>query len=188
MAGAKLPTVIPVARAASAHDHQPVVIKLIGKGLRSRQGLRSRAGGPQLRKWRADNTILRMRYGYKDIRRFPGSHAECSKTPVPGPTLRVKPGDVLRIKLINDMPPNGNSRRRDHALPHDFNTTNLHSHGLHASRASPTMSSTSWSRARAATSRLPFLRPCPKQIGIASCAWLQPTCKSRTARVVTLSN
>ena len=52
---------------------------------------------------------------------------------VPGPTLRLKPGDVLRIKLINDMPPNRDPTPIDHLLPHQFNTTNFHSHGLHVS-------------------------------------------------------
>ncbi len=43
--------------------------------------------------------------------------------------LRLKPGDLLRIKLINDMPPNRDPAPVDHSLPHQFNTTNLHSHG-----------------------------------------------------------
>ncbi len=126
----KLPTVIPVARAASAHDHQPVVIDRIRKDFTPgapfvEPEVRSSANG-------ALDTILRMRYGYKDIGGF-RLYMRMYEDTVPGPTLRVKPGDVLRIKLINDMPPNRDSPPEDHALPHDFNTTNLHSHGLHVS-------------------------------------------------------
>jgi len=78
------------------------------------------------------NTTLRMRYAYRDL----GGYRLYMRTyegTSPGPTLRLKPGDVLRIKLINDMPPNRDPGPVDHGLPHDFNTTNLHSHGLHVS-------------------------------------------------------
>lgn len=47
-----------------------------------------------------------------------------------GPTLRVKPGDVLRIRLINDLPPNKPHMGHNPNIPHGFNTTNLHTHGL----------------------------------------------------------
>ena len=126
----KLPAVIPVARAASAHDHQPVVVDRIRKDFTPgapfvEPEVRRSANG-------ALNTMLRMRYAYKDIGGF-RLYMRMYEGTVPGPTLRVKPGDVLRIKLINDMPPNRDSPPEDHALPHDFNTTNLHSHGLHVS-------------------------------------------------------
>ena len=45
----------------------------------------------------------------------------------------MKPGDVLRIKLINDLPPNRDPVPVIHSLPHQFNTTNFHAHGLHVS-------------------------------------------------------
>ena len=48
-----------------------------------------------------------------------------------GPTLRAKPGDTLRIHLDNQLPPD-----TDHGVMntlHAFNTTNLHTHGLHVS-------------------------------------------------------
>ena len=66
-----------------------------------------------------------------------------------GPTLRVKPGDTIRIKLINNLPPEPNSEQRNlisettpegceyematmaSNTPHNFNTTNFHTHGLH---------------------------------------------------------
>ncbi|WP_149496917.1 redoxin domain-containing protein [Roseiconus lacunae] len=53
-----------------------------------------------------------------------------------GPTLRVKPGEILRVKLKNLLPPeNPNEHPDDINTPHDFNTTNLHTHGLHVSPA-----------------------------------------------------
>lgn len=48
-----------------------------------------------------------------------------------GPTLRAKPGDTLRVHLENQLPPDA-----DHGVMntlHAFNTTNLHTHGLHVS-------------------------------------------------------
>lgn len=50
-----------------------------------------------------------------------------------GPTLRAKPGDTLQIIIKNMLPPN--PAHQDMSQPHDFNTTNLHTHGLHVSPA-----------------------------------------------------
>ena len=50
-----------------------------------------------------------------------------------GPTLRAKPGDTLRITLDNMLPLNPITTTHDLDTPHDFNTTNLHTHGLHVS-------------------------------------------------------
>ena len=53
-----------------------------------------------------------------------------------GETIRVKPGDTLRVDFMNDLPldpcvePQG-----AHTIPTCFNTTNLHVHGLHVSPA-----------------------------------------------------
>jgi FtsP/CotA-like multicopper oxidase with cupredoxin domain len=77
-------------------------------------------------------TTLRMRYAWKDI----GGYRLYMRTyegTIPGPTLRVKPGDTLRIKLVNDLPPNRDPTPANHSVPHNFNTTNFHSHGLHVS-------------------------------------------------------
>jgi FtsP/CotA-like multicopper oxidase with cupredoxin domain len=46
-----------------------------------------------------------------------------------GPTLRARPGDTLRIKLVNNLPPEPGPQ--GHSGFHGFNTTNLHTHGLH---------------------------------------------------------
>jgi FtsP/CotA-like multicopper oxidase with cupredoxin domain len=77
-------------------------------------------------------TTLQARYAYKDIggyRLYLRSYEGMS----PGPTLRVRAGDVLRIRLINDLPPNPDPVPLDMALPHHFNTTNFHFHGGHVS-------------------------------------------------------
>jgi len=63
---------------------------------------------------------------------------------VPGPTFRLKPGDKLEFMITNQLPPsdappppyeNVESCHMLMALnvPGCFNTTNLHTHGLHAS-------------------------------------------------------
>ncbi len=125
-----LPGSILAARAAPADDHQPVGddkdLKDFTPGAPFVEPeVRSSANGTL-------TTTLRMRYAYKDIGGY-RLYMRMYEGTVPGPTLRVKPGDVLRIKLINDMPPNRESMPADHSLPHHFNTTNLHSHGLHVS-------------------------------------------------------
>jgi FtsP/CotA-like multicopper oxidase with cupredoxin domain len=65
---------------------------------------------------------------------------------IPGPTLRVRPGDLLRINLVNrlellpDALPENNpflctvpDRFRDEADPSTYCDTNLHTHGFHVS-------------------------------------------------------
>jgi FtsP/CotA-like multicopper oxidase with cupredoxin domain len=79
-------------------------------------------------------TNLRVGYTYKDM----GGYRLSLRTyegNVPGPTLRLQPGDHLRIRLTNDLPPNPDTVPVDMSLPHHFNTTNLHTHGLHVSPA-----------------------------------------------------
>lgn len=49
-----------------------------------------------------------------------------------GPTLILDPGDTLKIKLINDLPPNPPVTRTG-MYPHEPYTTNFHSHGLEVS-------------------------------------------------------
>jgi FtsP/CotA-like multicopper oxidase with cupredoxin domain len=75
-------------------------------------------------------TTLQVRYVYKDIGGYRLS-LRSYEGMIPGPTLRVRPGDVLRIRLINDLPPNLDPVPLDMALPHHFNTTNFHFHGSH---------------------------------------------------------
>lgn len=49
-----------------------------------------------------------------------------------GPTLRVKPGDKLRILLDNKLGADG-AKPANINQPHQLNTVNLHTHGLHVS-------------------------------------------------------
>jgi suppressor of ftsI len=50
---------------------------------------------------------------------------------VPGPMLKTKPGDTLRIRVQNSLPPyDSTGWNGDHNVPHDLSTTNLHLHGL----------------------------------------------------------
>jgi FtsP/CotA-like multicopper oxidase with cupredoxin domain len=51
---------------------------------------------------------------------------------LPGPTLRLRRGQTLGLKQINNLPPNG-PFNGDHNTPHHFNSFNLHTHGLHVS-------------------------------------------------------
>jgi FtsP/CotA-like multicopper oxidase with cupredoxin domain len=115
---------------AQTHDHEPVDDYEAWKNFKP--------GAPFVepevrRSTRGElSTTLRMGYAYKDIGGY-RLYVRTYEGTIPGPTLRVKPGDVLRIKLINDMPPNRDPTPIIHSLPHQFNMTNLHSHGLHVS-------------------------------------------------------
>jgi FtsP/CotA-like multicopper oxidase with cupredoxin domain len=80
------------------------------------------------------DTALRVAFGDFDLN---GQRLKlrCYNNALVGPTLRVRPGDVLRINLLNDLPPNGDQDAviTDMNLPHHVNSTNLHTHGLHVS-------------------------------------------------------
>ena len=77
-------------------------------------------------------TELRVQYTYADIGGYRLS-LRAYEGVIPGPTLRVQPGDVLHVNLINDLPPNRADLPLNTDLPHHFNTTNVHVHGLHVS-------------------------------------------------------
>jgi FtsP/CotA-like multicopper oxidase with cupredoxin domain/peroxiredoxin len=59
----------------------------------------------------------------------------CYNGVLAGPTLRARPGDLLKIKLVNALPPNPVSGEHANNTLHEYNTTNLHTHGLHVSPA-----------------------------------------------------
>jgi len=52
---------------------------------------------------------------------------------IPGPTLRLRPGDTLQLRLLNQLPPETEEAPMDINMPHHFNVTNLHTHGFHVS-------------------------------------------------------
>ena len=54
---------------------------------------------------------------------------------LPGPTLRLHPGDVLEIGFANELPDNSIPQPEPGKwnVPNRFNTTNLHYHGFHVS-------------------------------------------------------
>ena len=77
-------------------------------------------------------TALRCSYAYREVggvRLYVRSYEGGS----PGPTLRMKPGETLKIRLTNDFPPNRDLMPFDISNPHQFNNTNFHFHGSHAS-------------------------------------------------------
>ncbi|MCL4217907.1 MAG: multicopper oxidase domain-containing protein, partial [Candidatus Hydrogenedentes bacterium] len=50
---------------------------------------------------------------------------------LPGPMVRVRPGDTLRLRLVNNLPLNTDGPPADVNIPNHPNTANLHVHGLH---------------------------------------------------------
>ncbi|MFF0476609.1 multicopper oxidase family protein [Streptomyces sp. NPDC004284] len=51
---------------------------------------------------------------------------------IPGPTLRLRGGQTLRLTHINGLPPNP-PHTGGHNTPHSPNSFNLHTHGMHVS-------------------------------------------------------
>jgi FtsP/CotA-like multicopper oxidase with cupredoxin domain len=79
-------------------------------------------------------TQLRVQHAYNDIGGY-RLYLRNYEGKIPGPTLRVQPGDTLRIRLINDLPPNREGPLLYQDLPQLLNTTNFHAHGMHVSPA-----------------------------------------------------
>ncbi len=52
-----------------------------------------------------------------------------------GPTLRVRQGDTMKVRVVNALPADLPAATMSHDMnrPHDINVTNLHTHGLHIS-------------------------------------------------------
>ena len=48
----------------------------------------------------------------------------------PAPTLVAKPGDILRVRQINNLPPEAPMPHHNINHPHGFNDINFHTHGL----------------------------------------------------------
>lgn len=86
--------------------------------------LQSEDGQLRAKLW-MDITQIQLPTGPAKLRIFNGS--------VPGPTLRVSPGDVLEVAFENRMPPNPDDDPTLVNTPNRFNTTNVHYHGFHVS-------------------------------------------------------
>jgi FtsP/CotA-like multicopper oxidase with cupredoxin domain len=53
---------------------------------------------------------------------------------LPGSTWELRPGQTLRVDLVNDLPPlDEPPSTSGHDRPHAWTTTNLHTHGMHVS-------------------------------------------------------
>ncbi|WP_406008324.1 multicopper oxidase domain-containing protein [Streptomyces sp. NBC_00637] len=92
---------------------------------------------PEIRGTAPDTGRLetRLTVGFTE-RMIPGVGTVTTRTyegTIPGPTLRVRPGDSLEITHVNALPPNdaAAAAHQDMNLPHHFNTFNLHTHGMH---------------------------------------------------------
>lgn len=79
-------------------------------------------------------TTLDVRLANHDLNGQAFSHRSYNGL-IGGPTLRVRPGDMLRVRVNNNLPPDDESMVMpvDVNVPHGFNVTNLHTHGLHVS-------------------------------------------------------
>jgi FtsP/CotA-like multicopper oxidase with cupredoxin domain/peroxiredoxin len=77
-------------------------------------------------------TTLVVKYGDNVIRRS-HVHLRSYNGRLVGPTLRAKPGDVLKIRVENQLPPIAESPVHAVNVPHARNSTNIHTHGLHVS-------------------------------------------------------
>lgn len=78
----------------------------------------------------ADNFIFNPSTGQNDK-----VHLRSYNGELVGPTMRVRPGQLLRILLRNNLPANDPSCKsnQNEDIPHCYNSTNLHTHGWHVS-------------------------------------------------------
>ena len=85
---------------------------------------------------RSVNGVLRatLRVEYGD-NRIHGAfvHLRSYNGKLVGPTLRAKPGDVLQIRVDNQLPEIPETPVHTMNVPHALNSTNIHTHGLHVS-------------------------------------------------------
>src|SRR5215471_21075975 len=121
-------------RRAAAHGHQ--------EGIARRATLVRLAAFPQPAVYRSYLGVLDATL---NVAMLPGTQVRAYNGNVPGPTLMVDPGDQLKLVVANNLPPNPpppspgqtsvdycNNMNMD-SNPHCFNSTNLHTHGLHVS-------------------------------------------------------
>jgi len=76
------------------------------------------------------NIVLDVKYGTYELAGCQIHVRSYNGQPV-GPMLRLKPGDTLNMTIRNQLPDETEPMPEDSNIPHHFNTTNLHTHGLH---------------------------------------------------------
>ena len=78
----------------------------------------------------ADNVIPNPTTGLDDK-----VHLRSYNGQLVGPTMRVRPGQLLRIMLRNNLPADDPTCKSNQNMdiPHCYNSTNLHTHGWHVS-------------------------------------------------------
>jgi len=64
------------------------------------------------------------------LRSYVPERRQPNQPPFVAPKIEAKPGDTVRITLDNELTPEPGCTPRDINIPHCFNSTNLHSHGL----------------------------------------------------------
>lgn len=80
------------------------------------------------------SATLTVKYGDNVIGECP-VHLRSYNGKLVGPTLRARPGDTLRITLVNALPSDDGEMHHVMNTIGDLNHTNLHTHGLHVSPA-----------------------------------------------------
>jgi FtsP/CotA-like multicopper oxidase with cupredoxin domain len=80
------------------------------------------------------SATLTVKYGDNVIGECP-VHLRSYNGKLVGPTLRARPGDTLRITLVNKLPSDDGEMHHVMNTIGDLNHTNLHTHGLHVSPA-----------------------------------------------------
>ncbi|HEV8070740.1 MAG TPA: redoxin domain-containing protein [Planctomycetaceae bacterium] len=85
-----------------------------------------------------NHAIYKLRSPVYVLRKANGRCVDGDANSLVGPTLRVKRGDLLRVRINNRLDPNQLPPDKPHApenWPQEFYITNLHTHGLHVSPA-----------------------------------------------------
>ena len=78
----------------------------------------------------AEFQVFEVKWIYKDLGGLKTKLRSYNGT-VPGPLIVARPGETIRIRLKNSLTPyDSTGWTKDHNVPHDLNTTNLHVHGL----------------------------------------------------------
>ncbi len=137
-------TAAPAAAQADASPGGPCAYRDIDL---ARWGYQPFRNAPEIRSVNGRlSTRLEVRYTDRATTRIAGCPVKLRSYngQLVGPTLRVRPGDVLAPTLVNDLPVESVAQRRSDFVqqdtsayldmhPYSYNTTNLHTHGLHVS-------------------------------------------------------